>query len=65
MRLSVIGTGYLGAVYAACMAELGFDVVGVDIDARRVDALTKGDPPFYEPDFEELLRRALDRGEAG
>jgi len=62
MRLSVIGTGYLGAVYAACMAELGFDVVGVDIDARRVDALTKGDPPFYEPDFEELLRRALDRG---
>mgnify|MGYP000220270740 CR=1 FL=1 len=55
MRLSVIGCGYLGAVHAASMAELGHDVVGVDVDARKVELLSNGRAPFFEPGLEELL----------
>ena len=55
MKVSVIGAGYLGAVHAAAMAKLGFDVVAVDVDANRVAALTAGRAPFYEPGFDELL----------
>jgi UDPglucose 6-dehydrogenase len=62
VRLSVVGCGYLGAVHAAAMAELGHDVVGVDVDARKVDSLSQRRPPFYEPGFEELLQRALGSG---
>jgi UDPglucose 6-dehydrogenase len=61
-RLSVIGTGYLGTTHAACMAELGFDVVGLDVDAARVARLSRGELPFYEPGLEELLRRNLGAG---
>ncbi|MGB3186136.1 MAG: UDP-glucose/GDP-mannose dehydrogenase family protein [Ornithinimicrobium sp.] len=57
MRVSVIGTGYLGAVHAAGMAELGFDVVGVDVDEAKIESLSAAKMPFYEPDFESLLRR--------
>lgn len=57
MRLSVIGTGYLGAVHAACMAELGFDVVGVDTDPERVATLASGRAPFHEPGLDALLAR--------
>ncbi|QDO87100.1 UDP-glucose/GDP-mannose dehydrogenase family protein [Ornithinimicrobium ciconiae] len=57
MRISVIGTGYLGAVHAAGMAELGFEVVGVDLDATKVDSLNRAKMPFYEPDFEPLLEK--------
>ena len=62
MRISVIGTGYLGAVHAACMAELGFEVVGIDVDAAKIAALAAGRPPFYEPDFDVLLQRTLASG---
>jgi UDPglucose 6-dehydrogenase len=55
MRISVIGTGYLGAVHAACMAELGHEVVGVDRDARKIDALADGQAPFYEPGLADML----------
>jgi UDPglucose 6-dehydrogenase len=61
-RLSVIGTGYLGATHAACMAELGFDVVGVDVDASKIELLAAGTVPFYEPGLEALLRKNLDSG---
>jgi UDPglucose 6-dehydrogenase len=61
-RLTVLGTGYLGATHAACLAELGFDVLGVDTDATRIGALTSGQLPFYEPDLEPLLRRGLASG---
>lgn len=62
MRLSVIGCGYLGAVHAASMAELGHDVVGVDIDTHKVDLLSDGRAPFFEPELEELLARNVDAG---
>ncbi|GAB2604899.1 UDP-glucose dehydrogenase family protein [Pseudactinotalea suaedae] len=55
--ISVIGTGYLGATHAAAMAELGFTVTGADTDPAKVDALARGDVPFYEPGLPELLRR--------
>lgn len=60
--LSVIGTGYLGATHAACMAELGFTVIGVDIDPAKVELLNSGTVPFYEPELDELLQRNLANG---
>src|SRR3954468_12458673 len=62
MRISVIGCGYLGAVHAASMAELGHEVVGIDIDQPKITALSKAKAPFYEPGFEELLDRTLATG---
>jgi UDPglucose 6-dehydrogenase len=62
MRLTVIGTGYVGAVHAACMADIGHEVLGVDIDAERIAALTSGRPPFYEPGLAEMLMKAVDTG---
>src|SRR6476469_6623939 len=62
LRLSVLGTGYLGATHAACMAELGFDVIGMDVDEAKVAMLADGRTPFYEPDLEPLLRKSLDSG---
>src|SRR5215213_1037896 len=55
--ISVIGTGYLGATHAACMAELGHDVIAYDVDATKIAALAEGVLPFFEPGLEELLRR--------
>ncbi|MFJ9114888.1 UDP-glucose dehydrogenase family protein [Streptomyces sp. NPDC102394] len=62
MRLTVIGTGYVGAVHAACMAELGHEVLGVDIEADRIGALAAGRPPFYEPGLSALLQGGVDSG---
>ena len=62
MKMSVIGCGYLGAVHAACMARLGHDVIGVDVDAQRVASLNAGRPPFYEPGFPELLKESIASG---
>jgi UDPglucose 6-dehydrogenase len=61
-RLTVIGTGYLGAVHAACLAELGFAVLGTDIDQGRIAALNRGQAPFSEPGLDRLLRRGLRSG---
>jgi UDPglucose 6-dehydrogenase len=55
MKLSVVGTGYLGATHAAAMAELGHEVLGVDIDPTKIDRLAAGEIPFYEPGLPELL----------
>ncbi len=55
MRISVIGTGYLGAVHAAAMAEVGHDVLGVDVDEAKIQALAEGRAPFFEPGLPELL----------
>ncbi|SDT09784.1 UDPglucose 6-dehydrogenase [Brevibacterium sandarakinum] len=62
MKISVIGCGYLGAVHAAAMASLGHEVVGVDVDADKVAALTSGQPPFFEPGLSELLVKGQDLG---
>ena len=61
-RLTVLGTGYLGATHAICMAVLGYDVLGVDTDRAKVAALNEGRVPFFEPGLPELLRKALDSG---
>ncbi|MCU1469684.1 MAG: UDP-glucose/GDP-mannose dehydrogenase family protein [Glaciihabitans sp.] len=58
MKISVIGCGYLGAVHAACMAELGHEVIGVDVDQSKIDALTAAHAPFFEPGLPELLASA-------
>lgn len=55
MRISVVGCGYLGAVHAACMAKLGHEVVGIDVDVRKVTELSAARAPFFEPGLEELL----------
>ncbi|MBW9094144.1 UDP-glucose/GDP-mannose dehydrogenase family protein [Microbacterium jejuense] len=62
MRLSVIGCGYLGAVHAAAMASIGHDVVGIDVDRRKVEALSRGEAPFFEPDLQELLTAGVESG---
>src|ERR1700745_1999271 len=62
MRGPVFGTGYLGATHAVGMAELGHEVVGVDIDPGKVAKLAAGDIPFYEPGLRELLADNLAAG---
>ena len=62
LTLSVIGCGYLGATHAACMSSLGFDVIGVDTDQQKVDALSRGELPFYEPGLDSLLADEVKTG---
>jgi len=62
MKITVIGTGYLGATHAAAMAELGHDVLGLDVDQSKVDRLNSGEVPFFEPGLPELLKRNLETG---
>lgn len=61
-KMTVIGTGYLGATHAICMAILGFEVLGVDVDVRKIEALSAGRVPFFEPGLPDKLREALDSG---
>ena len=60
--IAVFGTGYLGATHAACMAELGHEVLGVDIDGIKLAKLQAGEAPFYEPGLGEVLKRNVDAG---
>lgn len=60
--MTVIGTGYLGATHAACMAELGHEVLGVDVDETKIAALKNGKVPFYEPGLPEVLERNIANG---
>lgn len=62
MRLTVIGCGYLGAVHAAAMADIGHTVLGIDVDPQRVRTLQSGQAPFYEPGLPELLARKVGQG---
>jgi UDPglucose 6-dehydrogenase len=62
LKVSVIGTGYLGATHAACMSSLGFEVIGVDVDAGKIALLTAGKVPFYEPGLEDLLQKEIASG---
>ncbi|MFE0177484.1 UDP-glucose dehydrogenase family protein [Streptomyces sp. NPDC059002] len=56
-KITVIGTGYLGATHAAAMAELGFEVLGLDVVPEKIEILQRGEVPMYEPGLEELLRK--------
>ncbi|WP_297190867.1 UDP-glucose/GDP-mannose dehydrogenase family protein [uncultured Corynebacterium sp.] len=62
MKMTVIGTGYLGATHAACMAELGHEVLGVDVDETKIAALSAGRVPFFEPGLPEILTRTVESG---
>jgi UDPglucose 6-dehydrogenase len=62
VRLTVLGTGYLGSVHAACLADLGHDVLGVDVDTRKTEMLAAGRSPIFEPGLDEVLTRALASG---
>tara|TARA_R110000744_G_scaffold116386_1_gene217669 strand:- start:13301 stop:14662 length:1362 start_codon:yes stop_codon:yes gene_type:complete len=62
MKITVVGTGYVGLVSGTCFAETGIDVTCVDIDKKKVDMLLKGEVPIYEPGLETLLARNLEKG---
>lgn len=62
MNIAVFGTGYLGATHAACMAEIGHKVVGVDIDQSKLAKLTAGEAPFFEPGLESILKSNVESG---
>ena len=61
-RVTVIGAGYLGLTHAVCLADLGHDVLAIDVDADRIERAARGEAPFFEPGLEPLLRKNLDAG---
>jgi UDPglucose 6-dehydrogenase len=62
VRLTVTGIGYLGLTHAACMADLGHEIMAIDTDRERVDRVSAGEMPFFESGLEELLRKGMDAG---
>ena len=62
MKITIHGCGYVGLVTGACLAEVGNEVVGIDVDEARVTALNRGKTPIYEPGLEALLRSNRDHG---
>ncbi len=62
LTIAVFGLGYVGCVTAACFTDLGFRVIGVDVDARKVSAIQDGQSPFFEPGLEPLIAKHLNRG---
>jgi UDPglucose 6-dehydrogenase len=62
MKVSIIGTGYVGLVTGACLADVGNQVLGLDVDARKIEMLKRGDIPIYEPGLAELVRANLASG---
>jgi len=61
-RLTFLGTGYLGSTYAICFADLGYEVLGVDVDVDKIAKLSSGEVPIHEPGLDELLRKNLASG---
>src|ERR1700733_13861588 len=61
-RITVIGTGYLGLTHAVCMADLGHQVLAIDIDEEKIGMAIRGEVPFFEPDLEPLLRKNIESG---
>jgi UDPglucose 6-dehydrogenase len=61
-RVTVIGTGYLGLTHAVCLADLGHEVLAIDVDEEKITRAARGEAPFFEPGLEPLLRKNLDSG---
>ena len=61
VRLTVIGAGYLGLTHAVCMADLGHEVLAIDVDAQKIARAASGEVPFFEPGLEPLLRKNVDK----
>ncbi len=62
MHVAVVGSGYVGLVAGACLAETGNDVICVDVDARKIERLQQNDIPIYEPGLESMVRRNQEEG---
>ena len=62
MKITMIGTGYVGLVTGTCLAEVGNDVLCVDIDARKIDVLQSGGVPIHEPGLAPMIRRNVHAG---
>ena len=62
MHIAVIGSGYVGLVTGACFAEFGVDVICVDVAVDKIERLTRGDSPIYEPGLEQLIKKNLQAG---
>ncbi len=63
MKITVVGTGYVGLVSGTCFAETGIDVVCVDIDKKKIDNLNHGQIPIYEPGLEDIYKRNVEKGQ--
>ncbi len=62
MKIAVVGTGYVGLVTGACLADVGFDVICVDIDENKISKLKRGVSPIFEPGLEDILERTIQKG---
>ena len=65
MKITIVGTGYVGLVTGTCFAEMGTDVCCVDVDMEKISALQQGIPPIYEQGLAELLKKNLQKGRIG
>ena len=65
MKITVIGTGYVGLVSGACLAEMGNDVLCLDVDPAKIAVLEGGGMPIHEPGLDEVVARNVEAGRAG
>jgi len=62
MKIAIVGTGYVGLVTATCLAEVGLNLICLDVDKNKIEKLEKGISPIYEPGLEEMLQRNIEKG---
>ena len=62
MRIALFGLGYVGSVTAACLAEKGHDVIGVDINPKKVERIAAGESPVFEPGLDSLIAKVVEAG---